>query len=82
MKNLSYGLEVEGTVLSDRFELRQRNEEIEGIKNESHVSGKRNWMDVTEIGNSRREDLKKGRIKSAISDTISLICLWHFPENI
>lgn len=29
----------------------------------TQVSGKRNWMDVTETGHSRREDLKKGRIE-------------------
>lgn len=62
MTDLSWGGGVEG---------------IEKVKNDSQVSGKRNWIDVTKIGNSRREDLKWG-IKSAASDVISLMSV-RFP---
>lgn len=62
MTDLSWGRGVEG---------------IEKVKNDSQVSGKRNWIDVTKIGNSRREDLKGG-IKSAASDVISLMSV-RFP---
>lgn len=50
---------------------------IEKVKNGSQVSGKKNWIDVTKIGNSRREDLKEG-IKRAVSDVISLMSV-RFP---
>lgn len=33
-------------------------------------------MDAAKIGNSRGADLKKDRLKGAVSDTINLICLW------
>lgn len=62
MTDLSWGRGVEG---------------IEKVKNDSQVCGKRNWIDVTKIGNSRREDWKGG-IKSAVSDIISLMSV-RFP---
>lgn len=71
------GLEVEELALNDRLELGWGGEGIEKVKNDSQVSGKRNWMDGTETGNSRREGLK-GRIKSAVSDITSLTSV-RFP---